>query len=116
MSDVSNEVAAEENEVLADEQAALEELTPEAAEEDSSTEYIEFLGTDPKHGTEFTAEHTVTRKQLWDAWDVTTPKDLRWTKLEGGPNKGRMLVPVADMSSEAAEGLANDPMFRRVTL
>jgi hypothetical protein len=81
----------------------------------SEQEYIEFVGQEP-HGTEFHSEHTVTRKQLRDAWGVETSKDLRWTKAAGGPNKGRMLVPVSDMSEAAAQGFENDPMFRKVTL
>lgn len=101
-------------EVLADEAAAPEELAEQ--EEPAKVDYIEFLGTDPQFGVEFTSEHTVTRKQLKDAWDVTTPKDLRWEKKVGGPHKGRMLVPVSDMSPEAAAGFENDSMFRRVTL
>lgn len=118
----------EEREVLADEQVgdtatgttledtATTDAEQEQPEEEPKTEYIEFVGTDPQYGVEFHSEHTVTRKQLRDAWGVETSKDLKWTKQDGGPLKGRMLVPVADMSPEAAEGLANDPMFKRVTL
>jgi hypothetical protein len=109
----------EEREVVADEKAAEAidaDNSVEAEAEPAKVEYIEFVGTDAKYGTEFHSEHTVTRAQIRDAWDIKTPKDLTWTKLEGGPHKGRMLVPVSDMSPEAAAGLENDPMFRRVTL
>lgn len=92
------------------------EGSEEQAPESEETEYIEFLGTDPQHGTTFYGTHTVSKKYLKDAWGVDTPKDLTWAKQEGGPRAGRMLVPVSDMSPEAAEGLAKDRMFRRVTL
>jgi hypothetical protein len=100
---------------------ALTEADPEVAadeeafEEPETTEYIEFVGT-PPYGVEFTSEHTVTRKQLRDAWSVSIPKDLVWRKTEGGPNQGRMLVPVSDMTPEAAAGFENDPLFKRVEL
>ena len=105
-----NEVPEADPEVRADEQAGLE---PE--QEEGKTQYVEFVGSEP-FGTEFTSEHTVTRKQLRDAWDVSTPKDLRWTKAQSGPRKGRMLVQASDMSPEALEGFTNDPMFRVVEL
>jgi len=92
---------------------AEEKQQPEAG---PGTEYIEYVGDKASYGTTFLSEHTVTRKQLRDAWDVETGKDLRWVKAEGGPNRGRMLVPVSDMSPEAAKGFENDPLFRRVTL
>lgn len=77
------------------------------------TEYIEFLGTDPStHGTKFSVGHGVSKAHFKKYHDVVTPKDLEWTK---GSN-GRFLVPVSDMSPEAAEVLVNDPMFKRVTL
>jgi hypothetical protein len=102
---------AEEREVATDEAAM-----PQTAEaEPEKTEYIEFVGQEP-YGTEFISEHTVTRRQLRDAWDVAIPKDLKWTKTQGGPNAGRMLVPVSDMTPEAAEGFEKDPMFKRVSL
>jgi hypothetical protein len=117
----------EERDILADEQAAEaidqdNELAAEGEQEPESetTDYIEFLGTDKEYGVEFYAPgvvgHTVTRKDLRDAWDVETPKDLKWTKMAGGPHKGRMLVKVEDMSEAAATGFENDPMFRRVSL
>lgn len=81
------------------------------AQEGAKIEYLEYVGEKP-YGTEFIHQHTVTRKQLKDYRDVTTDKDLSWTK---GKN-GRMLVPISDMSPEAAEALEADPVFRRVTL
>lgn len=79
--------------------------------ESAKVEYIEYLG-DPTYGTEFTVGHEVSRKHLREHHDVSTPKDLTWTK---GKN-GRFLVKVEDMSPEAAELLENDPAFKRVTL
>jgi hypothetical protein len=106
-----------------DDEAAAPELTEEQLPEETPTpeksaesEYIEYVGDKASYGTEFLSEHTVTRKQLRDAWGVDTDKDLRWVKAEGGPNRGRMLVPVADMSEAAAKGFEKDPLFRRVTL
>lgn len=83
-----------------------------APAEEAKTEYVEFVGTDPNYGTEFHEKHAVSRAHLKKYHDLTTPKDLEWTK---GSN-GRFLVPVADMTPEVAELLANDPMFKRVTL
>lgn len=117
MTDVNEPQTAEEAEVLADEAAAPEELTPEADEESAPAkeEFIEYVG-EPPYGAQFISRHTVTRRQIKDAWGITIPKDLEWTKTEGGPNKGRMLVPVSDMTPEAAEGFASDPAFKRVEL
>jgi hypothetical protein len=107
----------EEIEILEDEKVAGPDGQTEVAEDapKEGVEYIEFVGQQP-YGVEFTAEHVVTRKQLREAWDVTIPKDLKWTKAEGGPNRGRMLVPVSDMTPEAAAGFENDPLFKLVTL
>lgn len=116
MSDDRNEVLPEVDPEVAQDEAAMPETTEENQEAESGTEYIEYVGDKAGYGTTFISEHTVTRKQLREAWDVETTKDLRWTKSEGGPNKGRMLVPVSDMSEAAAKGFENDPMFRRVTL
>ncbi len=126
MSDL-RDLPEEEREIVADEQAAEQideehEAVTEEDEEPAKTEYLEFLGTDPRgFGTEFYAEgvvgHTVTRKHLKDVHDVTTQdKDLAWTKAAAGKHKGRMLVPVADVSPEALDILENDPMFKRVSL
>lgn len=96
-----------------DEAVPSDSKVPVEAEPDTTkTEYIEFVGTDPKHGTEFHTSHSVSKAHFKKFHDVTTDKDLEWTK---GPN-GRFLVPVSDMSPEAAEVLVNDPMFKRVTL
>jgi hypothetical protein len=110
VTDITSEPA-EEREMQADAEAV-----PELAEEQAptETEYIEFVGDKP-YGTEFYGQggtHTITRKQFENYHDIKTVKDLVWKR---GAN-GRFLVPVADMSPEAAELLANDPMFRRVTL
>lgn len=113
MSDANEAQTAEEREVALDEAAMPQ--TAEAEPEPEKTEYIEFVGTEP-YGTEFIGEHTVTRRQLREAWGVTIPKDLKWTKTQGGPNAGRMLVPVSDMTPEAAEGFDKDPMFKLVSL
>ena len=115
MTDDRNEVPEADPEVRADEQVDLDLEQGLEPEQESKTQYVEFVGSEP-FGTEFTSEHTVTRKQLRDAWDVSTPKDLRWTKAQSGPRKGRMLVPASDMSPEALEGFTNDPMFRVVEL
>lgn len=102
----------EQHEMIEGEQDNPEPVTEEA---DPGTEYVEFVG-DKQFGIEFTTSHVVTRKQLRDAWGVEIPKDLKWEKKQGGPNAGRMLIPVSDMTEEAAQGFDNDPMFRRVTL
>lgn len=86
------------------------EANPER--EDTKTEYIEFFGLDPRYGTEFHSEHSITRAHFKKYHDLTTPKDLVWTK---GSN-GRFLVPTADMTPEVAEVLAKDPAFKRVTV
>jgi hypothetical protein len=99
------ELSPEEQEVARDEKAAVEE-EPEA------TEYIEFVGTDPQYGTTFHTSHSVSKAHFKKFHDLTVPKDLVWTR---GAN-GRFLVPVSDMTPEAAEVLVNDPMFKRVTV
>jgi hypothetical protein len=84
-----------------------------AEDKAADTEYIEFLGTDPAvHGTALHTEHSVSKAHMKKYHDLTIPKDLSWTR---GSN-GRFLVPVSDMTPEAAEVLANDPMFKRVTV
>lgn len=107
----------EEAEVLADEQAAPEELAEQApAPEEGKTEYIEFVGQ-PPYGTEFHrgeyGTHTVNAKDFKTYHNLDLgKKEVVWRK---GAN-GRMLVPVADITPDAAEYLASDPMFKRVTL
>lgn len=110
----------EENEVTADEAALPESADTDQVvivedDEPAKVEYLEFVGT-PPYGAEFISSHTVTRRQVRDNWDLSMPKDLEWTKAKGGPHAGRMLVPVSDTTPEVAQGLENDPMFRRVTL
>jgi len=75
-------------------------------------EYVEFVGTEP-YGAEFITAHTITRKQARDAWEITIPADLVWTKDRR--KKDRMLVPTEGMSPELVEFLADDPMFKVVT-
>lgn len=83
-----------------------------AEQEPASQEYIEFVGQAP-YGTEFTSQHSVGRKHMKEYHDVDLgAKEVVWTK---GAN-GRFLVPVGDMSPEAAAVLENDPIFRRVTV
>jgi hypothetical protein len=106
-----------EAEVLADEQAAPAELAEqEPAPEEDKTEYIEFVGQ-PPYGTEFykgeLGTHTVFAHDFKKYHDLELgKKEVVWRK---GSN-GRMLVPVSDITPEAAEYLASDPMFKRVTL
>lgn len=79
-------------------------------------DYIEYKG-DPTYGTEFLASHTITRKQAKEgAWGIDIPADLVWTRREGGPYKGRMLVPASDLNEESLAALENEPGFKRVTL
>lgn len=102
MSDV-NELPEADPEVAADEQASAEEV---------KTEYIEFVGM-PPYGTEFTSQHSVDRKHMKDYHDLDLgAKEVVWTK---GKN-GRFLVPVSDMTPEAAGYFESDPMFKRVSL
>lgn len=79
------------------------------------TEYIEFVGQEP-HGTEFYGRlgtHSISAKHMKEFHDTELgKKDIVWTR---GSN-GRFLVPVTDMTPEAAEILARDPMFKRVSI
>lgn len=85
---------------------------PEDTKSEGKVDYIEFVGTAP-HGTEFHSSHTVSAVDLKKYHDVDLGvKEVVWTK---GDN-GRFLVPVKDMTPEAAEVLAKDPMFKRVKL
>jgi hypothetical protein len=99
-----------EDAVVERDEAPMPETAVSEPEQDK-TEYIEFVG-EPPYGTEFSAGHSVSRKHFKEYHDITTTKDLEWTK---GKN-GRFLVPVADMSPEAAEHLVDQTMFRKVTL
>jgi hypothetical protein len=92
-----------------------EDLVEKEAPAATTTEYLEFVGQEP-YGTEFygqTGTHTVTKAHMKEHHDVDLgTKEVVWKR---GPN-GRFLVPVADITPEAAEVLSNDPLFRRVTL
>lgn len=88
----------------------------ERAETRATTEeqgFIEYVGAAP-FGTEFEDTRLITRKQAKDAWEVSIPKDLRWTKKQSGPNRGRMLLPLADVPTEVREMLLEDKAFRQV--
>lgn len=84
-------------------------------QEEAEVEYIEFVGEQP-YGTEFygrTGTHSITAKHLKEHHDVDLgKKEVVWQR---GSN-GRFLVPVSDITPEAAEVLAQDPMFKRVTI
>lgn len=75
--------------------------------------FIEYLGSD-KYGTEFEDVRLITRKQAKAAWEVSIPKDLRWTKARTGPNRGRMLLPLADVPAEVVDLLLEDKAFVKV--
>jgi len=113
---VTDNFVAQEQEIDADESVAPDELAPEEPEEPAKTEYIEFVGQEP-YGTEFYrgehGTHTVFAKDFKEYHDLELgKKEVVWRK---GKN-GRMLVPVTDITPEAAEYLESDPMFKRVTL
>lgn len=75
--------------------------------------FIEYLGSE-RYGTEFEDVRLITRKQAKDAWEVSIPKDLRWTKAKSGPNRGRMLLPLADIPAEVVDLLLEDSAFTKV--
>lgn len=77
--------------------------------------YIEYLGSE-RYGTEFEDTRLITRKQAKDAWEVSIPKDLRWTKARSGPNRGRMLLPLSEVPAEVVDLLLEDPSFAKVGL
>lgn len=96
---------------MSDEKVAVE--TEKAAE---GNDFIEYKG-DPTYGTEFLSSHTISRKDAKEgSWGIDIPADLVWTRREGGPYKGRMLLPVSDMTEETLASLENEPGFKRVTL
>jgi hypothetical protein len=79
-------------------------------------EYVEYAG-DSQYGTEFLTSHTITPRQAKEGqWGIDIPTPLVWTKRLGGAYKGRMLVPVEDITPEALAALENEPGFSRVTL
>ncbi len=98
-----------------DEAVFLEE-TVEKNEEETTNEYLEFVGTDPIHGTEFygaNGTHSLTQKHMKEYHDVDLgKKEVVWKR---GSN-GRFLVPVSDLTPEAVEVLAQDPMFKKVSI
>lgn len=83
---------------------------------DDKIEYLEFVGMEP-YGTEFYkgefGTHTVTKAQMKANHDIDLgAKEVVWRK----DGAGRMLVKASDMTPEAANYLATDPMFKLVTL
>ena len=85
------------------------EATAERAEATTDEGFIEYVGTKP-YGTEFVDARVISRKDAKDGWDISIPKDLRWTK----DRRGRMLLPVADIPAEALPFLEDAPDFKRV--
>lgn len=87
------------------------EQTPQAdaAEAQAEQGFIEYSGY-PPYGTEFDDHRVISRKDAKDAWDVTIPKDLRWTK----DRKGRMRLPLADVPVEVRDLLLEDKAFKVV--
>lgn len=75
--------------------------------------FVEYVGSAP-YGTEFEDVRQITRKEAKAAWDISIPKDLRWTKAQQGPNRGRMLLPLADVPAEVRELLLEDSAFKTV--
>lgn len=83
---------------------------------DAGTEYLEYKG-DPVYGTEFLHSHTITVAQAKAAgWESIPEKDMVWTRRESGKNKGRMLLPVADLTPGVVDELVTDPGFKVVNL
>lgn len=95
-----------------DELAEEDMVEAEAEPVNQKTEYVEFVGIQP-YGTEFSGGHSISAKHMKEYHDVELgAKELSWTK---GKN-GRFLVPMADMTPEAAEVLLADPMFRKASV
>jgi hypothetical protein len=85
-------------------------------EKAASADFIEYKG-DPTYGTEFLTSHTISRKDAKEgAWGIEIPADLVWTRREGGPYRGRMLLPVEGMTEDTLASLENEPGFKRVSL
>lgn len=82
----------------------------EAQATEPAREYVEYLGED-KYGTEFVDARVISRKDAKDGWDISIPKDLRWTK----DGKGRMRLPLSDIPEEVRENLLEDKAFKLVT-
>lgn len=101
----------QEQEVPADEQVP---------EEQQQEEFIEFVGW-PPYGTEFYkawngnegGTHTLNQKDFKAQHDTDLgKKEVVWRKDQNG----RMLVPVSDLTPEAAKVLVNDAAFKKVTV
>lgn len=92
--------------------------TEQAADRDEATTteqgFVEYLGYKP-YGTEFDDARVISRKDAKAAWDVSIPKDLRWDKETRGKNRGRMLLPLADVPEEVRDLLLEDEAFKVVT-
>jgi hypothetical protein len=105
---VSDKVRQTDNEAIND------SLVGEDSKATDTQEFIEFVGQEP-YGTEFyglKGTHSIDKKHMKDQHDVDLgAKEIVWKR---GSN-GRFLVPVSDMSLEAAEALVADPLFKRVT-
>jgi hypothetical protein len=86
-----------------------------AESEPEKVEYLEFVGSEP-YGTEFygqTGTHSITDKHMKEYHDVPLgKKEVVWSR---GKN-GRFLVPTADLNPDAVTVLADDPMFKVVTV
>lgn len=93
----------------------VEDKADEKVQAETKTKYLEFVGQEP-YGTEFygtTGTHTVYDAEMKKYYDVSLGrKEAVWKR---GAN-GRFLVPEGDLSPEAVEVLANDPLFKRVEL
>lgn len=77
------------------------------------TGFVEYVGSAP-YGTEFEDFRQITRREAKDAWDISIPRDLRWTKAQHGQNRGRMLLPLADVPAEVRDLLLEDKAFKVV--
>ena len=83
---------------------------PEAPEPVAEKQFVEYLGED-KYGTEFIDVRLISRKDAKDGWDISIPKDLRWTK----DAQGRMRLPVSDIPADALERILAGKTFKLVT-
>jgi len=87
---------------------------PDAAAD--GTEYLEYKG-DPTYGTEFLVSHTITPAQAKNAgWESIPDKDMVWERRESGKHKGRMLIPMSEVTPGVADELVTDPAYRVVKL
>lgn len=82
----------------------------------AEVQYLEYKG-DPQYGTEFLTSHTIRPVDAEAAqWVTKLDSDITWKRRESGRFKGRMLVKVDDLPEGVIEELADDPLFRVVTL